>query len=255
MTRSIKPTAPLLAPILATLLSCASTASEPSEPAGETQSVIYEVSSLGAVLPEISTPLEIAKSGELFFEGDPVPLSRVEEIFAELRADEIERIAVLPAKDTGFAELVSSISKIATVSDYVFVELETHSKFKSADTDDVAPKQFTGTLGEYEMPVLIGYSAAKQQCAVSLGGGVVDSSGRRALSPEQLYDRSFIWLDTLVQGAGGVEAILQKTDAGREIVARFQAPPDTPWHCIAGALYAVQRSGWPMIQFEVIQRR
>ncbi|MEM6476521.1 MAG: hypothetical protein AAF687_10175 [Pseudomonadota bacterium] len=252
MTRTIKPTASLLALALAALPSCASTASESG---GEVQSVTYEVPQAYDVILENGTPVKIATSGELTYDGEPVTLSRVKEIFAELRADEIERIAVLPAKDTGFAELVSSISKIATVSDYVFVELETHSKFKRADTDDVAPKQFTGTLGEYEMPVLIGYSAAKQQCAVSLGGGVVDSSGRRALSPEQLYDRSFIWLDTLVQGAGGVEAILQKTDAGRDIVARFQAPPDTPWHCIAGALYAVQRSGWPMIRFEVMQQR
>lgn len=95
------------------------------------------------------------------------------------------------------------------------------------------------------LPVVVGYSVKSNACLVSVGGRQVDSEG--------LFDDSFDRLDRLVERAGGVEAILSQTSVFENLKARIQSTPDTPWRCIAGAMFNIQMSGWPYASLEVVK--
>ena len=64
---------------------------------------------------------------------------------------------------------------------------------------------------------------------------------------EELYDRAFNRLDTIVQRAGGPEAIME--DPERIPQVHIRGDVDAPWRCIAGAIYNVQIAGYPTVGF------
>ncbi|RDC61050.1 Biopolymer transport protein ExbD [Alteripontixanthobacter maritimus] len=63
----------------------------------------------------------------------------------------------------------------------------------------------------------------------------------------ELYDRSFERLDTIVERAGGPEAILEDPDQIPQVHIRGDV--NAPWRCVAGAIYNVQAAGYPTVGF------
>ena len=64
---------------------------------------------------------------------------------------------------------------------------------------------------------------------------------------QELYDRAFERLDAIVQRAGGPEAIMEDPEKIPQV--HIRADVNTPWRCVAGAIYNVQAAGYPTIGF------
>ena len=67
------------------------------------------------------------------------------------------------------------------------------------------------------------------------------------VTSEELYDQSFERLDSIVQSAGGPEAIMQDPDLIPQVHIRGDI--NAPWRCVAGAIYNVQAAGYPTVGF------
>lgn len=67
------------------------------------------------------------------------------------------------------------------------------------------------------------------------------------VTSEQLYDQAFNRLDTIVERAGGAEAIMQDPDAIPQVHIRGDV--NAPWRCVAGTIYNVQAAGYPTVGF------
>ena len=67
------------------------------------------------------------------------------------------------------------------------------------------------------------------------------------VTSEELYDLAFNRLDTIVQAAGGPEAIME--DPERIPQVHIRGDVNAPWRCIAGAIYNVQAAGYPTVGF------
>ena len=67
------------------------------------------------------------------------------------------------------------------------------------------------------------------------------------VTSEELYDQSFERLDSIVQRAGGPEAIMEEPDLIPQVHIRGDV--NAPWRCVAGAIYNVQAAGYPTIGF------
>ena len=67
------------------------------------------------------------------------------------------------------------------------------------------------------------------------------------VNDEELRDKAFKRLDTLVKRAGGPEAIR----ANPELIPQVHIRSDinAPWRCVAGVVYNVQISGYPTVGF------
>jgi biopolymer transport protein ExbD len=67
------------------------------------------------------------------------------------------------------------------------------------------------------------------------------------VSSQELYDRAFERLDAIVKRAGGAEAMM----ADPELIPQVHIRGDvnTPWRCVAGAIYNVQAAGYPTVGF------
>lgn len=67
------------------------------------------------------------------------------------------------------------------------------------------------------------------------------------VSSEELYDQAFRRLDNIVQRAGGIEALVANPEAIPQV--HIRADVNTPWRCVAGAIYNVQAAGYPTVGF------
>ncbi len=67
------------------------------------------------------------------------------------------------------------------------------------------------------------------------------------VSSEELYDQAFARLDAIVERAGGPEAIMEDPDQIPQVHIRGDV--NAPWRCVAGAIFNVQRAGYPTIGF------
>lgn len=63
----------------------------------------------------------------------------------------------------------------------------------------------------------------------------------------ELYDQAFSRLDAIVQRAGGAEAMLADPELIPQV--HLRADVNTPWRCVAGAIYNVQAAGYPAVGF------
>jgi biopolymer transport protein ExbD len=63
----------------------------------------------------------------------------------------------------------------------------------------------------------------------------------------ELYDQAFNRLDAIVKRAGGSEAMLADPDLIPQV--HIRADVDTPWRCVAGAIYNIQAAGYPTVGF------
>ena len=64
---------------------------------------------------------------------------------------------------------------------------------------------------------------------------------------QELFDRAFERLDAIVQRAGGAEAIMQDPEKIPQV--HIRADVNTPWRCVAGAIFNVQRAAYPTVGF------
>ena len=87
-----------------------------------------------------------------------------------------------------------------------------------------------------------GYTGATRggQCRVYINNTTLVDS-------DELYNQAFARLDAIVQRAGGAAAIMKNPDEIPEVLIR--ADQNTPWRCVAGAIYNVQRAAYPTVGF------
>ncbi|MDY7097911.1 MAG: biopolymer transporter ExbD [Pseudomonadota bacterium] len=67
------------------------------------------------------------------------------------------------------------------------------------------------------------------------------------VTSDELYDQAFARLDAIVTAAGGPEAIMEDPDRIPQV--HIRADKEAPWRCVAGAIYNVQRAGYPTVGF------
>ena len=78
------------------------------------------------------------------------------------------------------------------------------------------------------------------QCRVYFNNTtLVDSS--------ELYDQAFARLDSIVQRAGGPQAIMANPELIPQV--HIRADKNAPWRCVAGVVYNVQAAGYPTVGF------
>lgn len=64
---------------------------------------------------------------------------------------------------------------------------------------------------------------------------------------QELYDQAFNRLDAIVQRAGGIEALVSNPEQIPQV--HIRADVNTPWRCVAGAIFNVQAAGYPTVGF------
>jgi biopolymer transport protein ExbD len=63
----------------------------------------------------------------------------------------------------------------------------------------------------------------------------------------ELYDQAFNRLDAIVKRAGGPEAMMADPELIPQV--HIRADVNTPWRCVAGAIYNIQAAGYPTVGF------
>jgi len=63
----------------------------------------------------------------------------------------------------------------------------------------------------------------------------------------ELYDRAFNRLDAIVRRAGGPAAMMADPELIPQV--HIRADVNTPWRCVAGAIYNIQAAGYPTVGF------
>jgi biopolymer transport protein ExbD len=128
------------------------------------------------------------------------------------------------------------------------------------------------TIEKLEIPVFESIEAENKVENLQLTVSTTDAAGRSAGEPgfegaardgqcrvyfnnttpvdsEELYDLAFGRLDAIVKRAGGIE-VLSKPE-NRELIPQVHIRGDVnaPWQCVAGAIYQIQRAGYPIVGF------
>ena len=68
------------------------------------------------------------------------------------------------------------------------------------------------------------------------------------VTSDELYDQGFAKLDAIVQAyPGGAEAIVNDPEAIPQV--HIRADKEAPWRCVAGAIFNIQRAGYPTVGF------
>ncbi|KEO87787.1 biopolymer transporter ExbD [Erythrobacter longus] len=67
------------------------------------------------------------------------------------------------------------------------------------------------------------------------------------VNSEELRKQAFDRLDAIVQRAGGVEVIMADPELIPQV--HIRADVETPWRCVAGAIYNIQAAGYPTVGF------
>ncbi|WP_156423702.1 hypothetical protein [Erythrobacter sp. YT30] len=132
---------------------------------------------------------------------------------------------------------------------FALVEMEERYSKIGAERDLAASYELLGSdvngdAVPYTISIFVGHSNTTNACVFMLGG--------LSLSAEELSDQSFRELDELVQRAG---AAASSPDFADRLVAKIQSDAETPWKCVAGAMFQVKRSGWPSVNLEVYRDR
>lgn len=165
-------------------------------------------------------------------------------ILAALETANITPINIRIAPDATFGDIARVMAGFEG-DEFEILDTEAHRQFGTAPNQEAGGELIFRGPSDDHLPVVVGYSVKSNACLVSVGGRQVDSEG--------LFDDSFDRLDRLVERAGGVEAILSQTSVFENLKARIQSTPDTPWRCIAGAMFNIQMSGWPYASLEVVK--
>jgi biopolymer transport protein ExbD len=87
-----------------------------------------------------------------------------------------------------------------------------------------------------------GYAGASRngQCRIYINNiTLVDSA--------ELQEQAFKRLDSIVQRAGGVEALLKDPEKIPQVHIRGDV--NAPWRCVAGSIFRAQLAGYPIVGF------
>jgi biopolymer transport protein ExbD len=63
----------------------------------------------------------------------------------------------------------------------------------------------------------------------------------------ELQDKAFKRLDDIVKRAGGADALMKNPEEIPQVHIRGDV--NAPWKCVAGAIYNIQRAGYPIVGF------
>lgn len=191
--------------------------------------------------------LHISADGSLTFMQKPY--GHIGEAMEAVTSNGLSEIDIVVAGDARFGDVVQILTPME-VGSYTLMELHRFRNLGESQEGGSRKLQspaFEGEVGRYELPIVVSYNAIEEACRFSLLSVNYDSL--------ELYDRSFHMLDTWVQRAGGVEAFFRKTNNAEGVAARIQSPSNTPWRCIAAAIYATQAAGYPFMNLEAIQQQ
>ena len=67
------------------------------------------------------------------------------------------------------------------------------------------------------------------------------------VTSDELQEQAFNKLDAIVKRAGGAEALMQDPENIPQVHIRGDV--NAPWQCVAGAIYNIQRAGFPIVGF------
>lgn len=67
------------------------------------------------------------------------------------------------------------------------------------------------------------------------------------VTSDELQEQAFVKLDAIVKRAGGAEALMQDPENIPQVHIRGDV--NAPWQCVAGAIYNIQRAGYPIVGF------
>ena len=67
------------------------------------------------------------------------------------------------------------------------------------------------------------------------------------VTSDELQERAFKRLDAIVNAAGGAEALMADPEKIPQVHIRGDV--NAPWQCVAGAIYNIQRAGYPIVGF------
>jgi hypothetical protein len=232
-----------LIPLALLLVSaCSPVGASDGDAAPDMQAVRFDLPVPGeAEPPEGRQPFVISGSGDLTLDGKPLSGEQIASAFKAMQADGLPAARVTVDPKAPLSVVVSRLSELGRAGDYTLSDLRQFKEFGEPGAAASGPA-YRGALGGYEMAVTVALAADGNSCLAALQG--------RALGPRALQEQSFQRLDRIVFEAGGLEAIVKKIDDGTDIVAHIQSAPQTPWRCVAGAIYAVQFAGWPIVQLE-----
>ena len=120
----------------------------------------------------------------------------------------------------------------------VFVSVESEDKVENL----LITVTTTDTSGRTPSTLRTGYTGADRsgECRVFFNNTtLVDST--------ELYDRAFNRLDSIVQNAGGPEAIRAQPELIPQVHIRGDV--NAPWRCVAGTIFNIQSAGYPTVGF------
>lgn len=67
------------------------------------------------------------------------------------------------------------------------------------------------------------------------------------VTSDELQKQAFERLDAIVKRAGGAEALMNNPEEVPQVHIRGDV--QAPWKCVAGAIYNIQRAGYPVVGF------
>jgi len=67
------------------------------------------------------------------------------------------------------------------------------------------------------------------------------------VTSDELQEQAFNKLDAIVKRAGGAAALMADPENIPQVHIRGDV--NAPWSCVAGAIYNIQRAGYPVVGF------
>jgi biopolymer transport protein ExbD len=119
--------------------------------------------------------------------------------------------------------------------------------FKSTESDNKVENLLLTVSTTDDTGLEPGFSDTAYTGASRTGECRVYFNNTTPVDSTELYDQAFNRLDDIVQRAGGPEAMMADPDMIPQVLIR--ADVNTPWRCVAGAIYNVQAAGYPTVGF------
>ena len=119
--------------------------------------------------------------------------------------------------------------------------------FKSAESENKVENLLLTVSTTDDAGLEPGFSDTDYAGAYRSGECRVYFNNTTPVDSTELYDQAFNRLDAIVTRAGGPEAMLADPELIPQV--HIRADVDTPWRCVAGAIYNIQAAGYPTVGF------
>lgn len=126
------------------------------------------------------------------------------------------------------------------------------------------------TIQKLKIPVMVSQESKDKVENLLISVSTTDAAGRSAGDPgfegasrggecriyfnnvtpvdsTELFDKAFKRLDDIIKREGGAEALRDNPEKVPQVHVR--ADVEAPWRCVAGAIFNVQRAGYPTVGF------